>query len=219
MNFLSHYFVSSVKLNPVYNAGLILPDLLRNHIRQFHEPNVAFSTHVNQLLTACHQHQTDDKKFHGSIFFTQLLDHFLKMIKQHPTLKSLPRKWFVAHISLEMLLDRILIKHFPKLIEEFYADLNQLNSNLLLDFIALHGIENPQKIIDRWNQFKKAKYIGNYPCNQLFSYSIWRIMTNIGIQDVDRNDVNEWVELLQKLEESFFLDRYSLIFELKHFGK
>ena len=117
-----------------------------------------------------------------------------------------------------MLIDRLLLQHYPNLVHQFYKDLSALNAELYAEFMALHGIQINDKQLRRWEQFIASKYIVNYTCNQLFSFSIWRIMTNVGIPNVDRATVNELVELLQKLEESFFLDRYSLIFDLNQIG-
>ncbi len=219
MNFLSHYFKSAISQQPSFNAGLILPDLLRKDIRHFQKTNPNFSLEINQLIKGCHQHQSDDKHFHSSDFFNKWLKLFLHEINTHPQLVNLPRKWFVAHIALEMLIDRILLKHYPNLVHQFYEDLLLVQTESYVEFLAIHGITNNSRLLNRWSQFNASQYIKNYTCNQLFAYSIWRIMTNVGIQEVSKETITELVELLQKLEESFFLDRYSLIFDLKQIGQ
>ena len=219
MNFLSHYFVSSVPNDPIYNSGLILPDLLRKEIRVFNTPNNKYAEAINSLLKASHQHQNDDKHFHASYLFHQISNEVLNEIKKDADVKHLPRKWFVAHIASEMLLDRILMRHYPNLLKQFYSDLDQLDSNLYEAFILTHQTTVEPKVLNRFEQFKRSRYLVNYTCNQLFSFSIWRIMTNVGIPNVNRQDVHNLVELLQGMEESFFLDRYSLIFDLKQICK
>ena len=182
MNYLAHFFVDEKSNNPFYNTGLILPDLCRGYIKSFKliQPDVSNLT-LYSLHQGCMAHYYADKKFHASTFFENTLQLVLNLINKAPFSTQLKRKWFLAHVMTELLLDRILIKSNPTLVDRFYSNLQNCSLKDLRVFLMLYDIKELDNFIRHFNHFVGVAYIQFYPNNIKFVFSLNRIMMKAGV--------------------------------------
>lgn len=215
MNFLSHYFIHHQIDQPYFNLGLILPDLARGAIKKYHEIGEEFPASYHQLLAGCFTHLADDKKFHGSHFFEKGTTVCLDAIKLNSDLSQINRKWFLGHILFEMLMDRLLVKHYPGIGKQFYADLQKVNPEILGGFLQLQGVTETERMLRMFHYFRQSAYILNYTDNNLFGYSLSRVMMRAGLPEISFHERRDLLKLVSDLEENWFAEVYSCIFEMK----
>lgn len=131
MNFLAHYYAGT-RLQaaraplPAYTVGTALPDLLslaspRTRLRL---PLLGQSTATAAelaLTAGVLSHLTTDTAFHKSPAFAQAQVLASRLLKQTGFVGIRVRRFFVAHILVELALDAALLRSDPALGEEYYA--------------------------------------------------------------------------------------------------
>ena len=107
---------------------------------------------LKAILKGWMRHLAVDKHFHNSIFFTTH-SHQLSAILR-PILQNSPVKaYFLAHISLELLLDGLLLKNNKVSTEDFYQKLGACTLQKISTFLTLNNIKDTQPFILFLNGF------------------------------------------------------------------
>ena len=215
MNYFSHFFVDGKDNQHEYNTGLLLPDITRGKIKSFRHLQL-FTTSSNQnFFNGCAAHYHADKKFHASEFFSNILHQSSLIINNAKFNNDLNRKWFLAHILAELMLDRILVRMYPEMLHKFYNSLESINDSDLASYLTLYGMKDVQEFFEFFNHFRKVQYIYYYADNNKFVYSLNRIMIKAGITPI--SDFNQEVlcDAALLLEDKLKEDTTSLIINLK----
>lgn len=213
MNYLCHFFIdANPDESPEYHLGLVLPDLARGQIKGLNKADF----NKNNLLRGCKKHLIADKRFHHASFFELGSKQCIELIKKLPFTNTVERKWFIGHVLFEMLLDRLLVQHYPKVAPSFYDQLNQVDESILKNFLFEFGCIDPTRFMKGFNHFRLAAYIGNYPDNNLFAYSLSRVMKRVGLPELSFSDKVVLMEGIEEIENTMFVNRQELFLELKN---
>ncbi len=215
MNYFSHFFVDGIPNQHEYNTGLLLPDITRGKVRSFRHKLVFESTQSEQFFRGCAAHYHADKKFHASSFFNKILNDSSNIINTALFSNALSRKWFLAHILAELMLDRILVKNYPQELDRFYYSLEAVDDNNLADFLKQYGMSEIDSFFEFFNHFRKVQYIHYYTDNNKFVYSLNRIMIRAGVSAISDSDQLVLQEVILRLEEKLTTDTDGLIKQLK----
>ncbi|TAE86704.1 MAG: hypothetical protein EAY81_05220 [Bacteroidetes bacterium] len=215
MNYFSHFWVDGKNDHHFYNVGLILPDFARKQVKSFLKPPVFNQANHEQLHQGCLAHYHADKLFHQSVFFTTLLHQANVIINSAPFSAGVNRKWFLAHIFVELMLDRLLTKAYKPALDSFYHSLEQVSENELSDFLTLYGASDIDLFIRHYNHFRSARYIYFYPDNIKFVYSLNRIMIRAGAGELGENDQHVLLQAVLYFEEQLSLQLPELFNQLK----
>ena len=219
MNYLSHFYIDEQPQNSAaYHLGLILPDISRGLVKGLgrHTALGNESEFFINLNEGCCKHLAADKRFHASHFFEEGSAKCLDMVKQLPFQETIHRKWFIGHILFEMLLDRLLVQHLPIVAPRFYSYMNQIEETKLADFMNSHNCIDTVRFLRNFEHFRKVGYIANYPDNNLFAYSLSRVLMRAGLPALSFADKQILMEGVQELESGFFANRQALLYELKN---
>ncbi len=204
MNYFAHFFVDHKTQQHEYNTGLFLPDVARGFVSSFRAPlpeNTLSS--IQEFWTGCQAHYRADKIFHSSSLFKTLLDTTNQLVNSAAFSNELNRKWFLAHIMSELMLDRILIKADSRYLDMFYDSLLSIRDHELVDFLKIYHIQNEEVFLEHFNNFRKVKYIYYYTDNNKFVYSLNRIMIRAGVGAMSEQDQQVLLSLVDKLEQQF----------------
>jgi hypothetical protein len=213
MNFLAHYYTGQPVEDPYHALGLILPDLARQHHKglRFREAvpyQVPAGAAAPKALQSLHEgimiHHKADHQFHASPFFAESTSLLHTTLKKYPfriLVKHLP---FFAHISLELLIDRMLIKEYPPLLEDFYGHLAGAGYGPVASYFETRG--HAMHSSGFWNflqLFIKHKYLQHYPDNEHLAFALSRVY-----QRATGLDISEDSAILQ-----LFLDEAEALLE------
>lgn len=164
---------------------------------------------LKTLLKGWHLHMETDRLFHNSAFFQQ----HTEAIRQHlnPVLSRTPfRPFFIAHVSLELLLDHLLIREEQVDTTIFYKELEQCQPELLESFFQMAGIQSPESFYPFYRNFCEIKYVKDYAKLNTLAYAINQIGKRVW--KVPFND-QEQVALSQILEDYIHqIPDYQIIF-------
>jgi hypothetical protein len=215
LNYFSHFFVDGIPNQHEYNTGLLLPDITRGNIKSFRHELIFNSNKSVEFYKGCTTHYLADKKFHASPFFNDMLSQSSSLIKEANFSAGLNRKWFLAHILAELMIDRIIVKEHPKALEDFYYSLQAIDDVHLAEFLNLYGMTDLNAFFEFFNHFRKVQYIYYYADNNKFVYSLNRIMIKAGISAISDFDQQVLQDVMLHLEEKLTQDKASLINQLK----
>ncbi|MCC6720831.1 MAG: hypothetical protein IT243_01405 [Bacteroidia bacterium] len=199
MNLFAHYYFSSKNDSSWYNAGLLLPDLLRifTHKQQLQIiKNSSYESKIfNDLKDGVKRHLRDDSIFHNwEWFLTKNEELLLKLRKSKLDFK---RDWILSHIFIEMVIDSYLSENYFSKIDKMYEDL--LNCNLLNWKLIFENcnLKNFHYFESGYNNFQKIKYIYKYKDESAIIYSLNRIYESTGIGKFNQKQ-NDYLLILLK---------------------
>ncbi len=185
MNFLAHYYTGQPVDDPYRALGLILPDLARQHHKglRFRESVIFEASHpvssqpsLQALHSGVHSHHKADHLFHDSAFFKESTFLLYQALKQYPfkvLIKHLP---FFAHISLELLIDRLLIQDYPDMLGQFYNHLTQAEKEPLTMYFESFGHAVHTEGFWRFLQlFVSNRYLQHYSDNEHLAFALSRV--------------------------------------------
>jgi len=215
LNYLSHYYVSHIPGNVYYNLGLILPDLTRGFVKNFKQKDFFPSSAVfKNIYNGCMKHYEDDKKFHQLHFFENGSKECTKLINETFINHPLNRKWFLGHIIFELFIDRILVYHAPGIANKFYSDLEKINYKEVEQFLNLFNCSDTSRMLTIIHNFYRAAYIKNYIDNNLFVFSLNKIMIKAKAGELTQQQKQLLIEVSWQIDNLILKDKLSVFYLL-----
>lgn len=184
MNFFSHYYLDRQHAQPYYILGALLPELFpgfNQHLRKNmlqHQPETEEEQH---LLHGIHQHYTIDAIFHNSDFFKEQTSLIKNTILQNAQLVGLHyRTFFLAHITLELLIDRILIQIDLKEPKDFYQFLQEVNLKPIEQLFQKTNLQYHYPLFQNiYSRHISVQYLFYYNNNEKFIEALLRLYLKI----------------------------------------
>jgi len=180
MNYLTHYLVDHKKDKPLYNFGLALPDLVNVSQRGWKtsKENTFYtsSNHVKEIWEGYQQHLIADAAFHNIPLFTTHSKRIRMELEKAGLSAPGVRLFFAAHVLLEMLIDRHIVKTRKPMVDEFYNDINFVNEPVINSFFVESGTQMPPNFLEFFNRFRESKYLFEYEKDSGLFYSLNRLL-------------------------------------------
>ncbi|GEM_PF-1039774 len=221
LNYLSHYYCEYPEDRPYYVLGLILPDLLREleprKIRFLPEElQDSENDNFTQLNRGILRHLEVDGAFHTSEFFHRNVEQIKQWLLLH-TYVSIPSRIPVfAHVLLELMLDRVIIKRDPNSMECFYAALEQVEEAVVVSFFQQNGIvQRPQAVYQRVRYFCKDRFLYRYPGNDMMLYALNVLNQKVGQSVIAAEDELLLLETIERTELLLNGDALTIFDELR----
>lgn len=192
MNFLSHYYFDK-DTNPYQILGSVLPDLFKNatKVRLHPEKNPsAFMANpkVSKIFMGWNNHLAVDKYFHNSTFFFENTARIKIDIK--PMLEeSLFRPSFLAHITLELILDHLLLTQQIVHVDAFYTALQNVEEEVIEEFLTISGVIDSRDFMRFFTSFMKSRYLFKYEQTASISYALNQICMRVWPEQLDDNQL------------------------------
>ncbi len=135
MHFLSHYFTELPAPNPLFVSALIIPDLTKGFSKAYNSviknsaaPEDAHLRHVHNGILS---HYEADRKFHNSPLFMQHTTALTQSFIKEGLSRERLRLSVIAHVAIEMMIDRHIMLENEKVCVEFYSTLAQVDEGVL----------------------------------------------------------------------------------------
>lgn len=210
LNYFSHYYFDRHDTSEIHNFGLVLPDFVRNFMKGKKlkpGPAEAMRHEDLQLLhTGALRHFDRDARFHGSRYFQRVSHELGQVLKPAFAQAGIPRYWWGAHLMAEMMLDRVLIRQEPVLINDFYRDLELSNEAVIADYLHLAGLPDHADFFSRVERFRNLQYLKRYVEDGAMVFSLSRVYMYAGVSA-------EWTEAQSRLIIPVIPELESRIFE------
>jgi len=195
MNFLSHYYFDRTTNDANVVMGTVLPDLIKNAVKEANlypqKNEFLFKGNPDEenLLLGWKRHLAVDLFFHSSDFFLEKTTELKQLIK--PIVENTAvRPSFLAHISLELLLDHLLVEHNLIRVNHFYDKLNTVKKESLSDFLEHCNLKNPEVFFNFLERFISSKYLLSYQKLENISYALNRICMRLWPETLSERQLN-----------------------------
>lgn len=184
MNYISHYYTDNDPANPYFNFGLMLPDMLGTVHRGW-KPMTGKEYHFASdkalhIWQGFQRHLLADSIFHNTDFFYSQTRYIRNVLETGGLVQPGLRLFFVAHVLLEMMLDRLIIKTHPEIPNRFYNDLETVEDSALESFFSGMQSPLPERLFHMLSRFKEHKYLYSYVDNERLFFALNRIMERGG---------------------------------------
>ena len=182
MNILSHYFAAWKPENPYYNFGLVFPDLSGVVNRKWKPLNFKdFDEHwYNELVSGCKKHIKVDGIFHDLPAFKENVIFIRKKFEENELIRDNIRLFFVAHIFLELMLDRLILLNGTNIADKFYMDAEKIDKRKLRIFFEVNKIGDFEQFSTFFDRFIEHKYIYQYVDDERLIFALNRIIQRGG---------------------------------------
>lgn len=135
MHFLSHYYIDRHTGDPYKVVGALLPDISPGFTRTYNSvirKNEWTLLHESaRIHTGVLRHYDVDRQFHGSPAFLAAVAQALDVLIGGGLDRDRYRLSFIAHIAVELMLDRHLVGQDPGLVSEYYSLLESVENDKL----------------------------------------------------------------------------------------
>lgn len=203
MNYLSHYYFDRDEDNKYFNIGLILPDLARSHIAKLRinpYKNITFTTkEIASMNDGCNKHFASDRKFHNWMSFVELTNKATDMIRESGD-KDINRDYFITHIMVEILLDKILLDQNPTLADDFYAMIDSVEMDWILKFMRYAGLQDDELWKGQHKRFMKAAFLKSYTSVENVVAAVEGVCANLGMIELNDDQRNLLIEICEAIE-------------------
>lgn len=203
MNYLSHYYFDRDEDNKYFNLGLILPDLARAHIAKLRinpYKNITFTTkEIASMNDGCNKHFASDRKFHNWMIFVELTNKATDMIRESGD-KDINRDYFITHIMVEILLDKILLDKNPSLADDFYAMIDSVEMDWILKFMRYAGLQDDELWKGQHRRFMKAAFLKSYTSVENVIAAVEGVCANLGMIELNDDQRNLLIEICEAIE-------------------
>lgn len=203
MNILSHYYIDRQHPSVNYKLGVIFPDIFRGFNKELRQA-VFNSTPQNQFeqefIAGIHKHYHVDRVFHNLPFFMEYDALLKEAILSHTDLRQ--RVFFLSHIYLEMLIDRLLIAKNTELLASFYGDLRTVDlKGLDLYLGRMQKQDSANEFFGKFNLFKKARYLYRYSNHESFVLTALNIYERVCNVAFTHHHVQAMMEITARIEQ------------------
>lgn len=164
MHFLSHYYTEPEKNSPLFAAGLIIPDLTPGFSKIYNSVVSKMEEPLPPPLQDVHRgilrHYAGDKWFHASEAFHRSENRAMHFFIEAGLDRSRLRLSVIAHLAVEMLIDRQLVLEQPEICFEFYALVEKADEKQIENYF--NTLQQPlakQHFFHTFNFFKQKRFL------------------------------------------------------------
>ncbi len=205
MNLISHFYLDREHPESLYFVGIATPDLVsvfdrKTRLKAANLPIIMENESSREQMSFYNgilRHFEVDALFHSSEFFQTETQLLARQLKDTFGDKQVKRSFFVAHILLELILDRILILKDSELLYSFYKHF-QNKDILKLVYFTEWACKKPLPgyAAFLW-KFAEKKFLYNYTEWEFLVKVIENLLKKVGIQ---HNTYLHDVRFIQQLE-------------------
>jgi hypothetical protein len=147
----------------------------------------------------CNKHFASDRKFHNWMTFVELTNKATDMIRESGD-KDINRDYFITHIMVEILLDKILLDKNPSLADDFYAMIDSVEMDWILKFMRYAGLQDDELWKGQHRRFMKAGFLKSYTSIENVIEAVEGVCANLGMIELNDDQRNLLIEICEAIE-------------------
>jgi len=210
MNLVAHFYLDRDLVNSYFTVGAATPDLLSiynsslrikaRHLRLLSEEDLGKIT--PPFLDGLNRHFFADGIFHTSPTFHASTKRISTMLEEYFPDLEVKRKFFVGHILLELLLDKVLINLNPGILESYYGHFEALQPfrdiQRSIEIAVGHPVPNYETYLTK---FLRKKWLYAYADAEHIAWILKRILRRVRIRNTHYLTSPNFFKLMQDFEE------------------
>lgn len=154
----------------------LLPETITNAF-----PHAPARQQVQAILAGIEQHHRDDDWFHRTAAFQEVQAQLTLDFRQAFGAQDGFRGGFLAHLSLELLLDASLMERYPGKIDQYYESLKLVDAEVVELAVNLAS-KHPTTVFDWFiPAFLEERFLPDYLDDTLLSWRLRQVWKRIGL--------------------------------------
>jgi hypothetical protein len=217
MNLLSHYYVDHQDERSYFALGLVLPDLFKI----FHSdwklmsdglPHIGGHHEFDAINQGVQRHFEIDAIFHTSDFFNDHYKHLNERLGRG-NLEAVDKYvFFLSHVFVELMLDRMLIKHYPDIGHQFYSHLEKVEKEVIELYLKdLKFVQDKREFFAFFERFRTSRYLLDYVDNDSMIYALGRVFSRVSHASFTKADTQLLEDCIHELEDRYE-DTFHVVF-------
>jgi acyl carrier protein phosphodiesterase len=199
MNLIGHLACAKLR-DPAFQLGSMLPDLLgmytrrprathlvkfwqekteRNEEQEGQAPELQPPPHTAAIIEGIQFHLHVDARFHSAPLFRHHAKDLRKAL-QRASHEDGMKRFFAAHILLELYYDQFLLQAFPELADQFDALLAEGAGGMLWSFAAPHPDVDGDGLNAFTERMLESRFLQGYLSDEGICYRVNRILQRLG---------------------------------------
>jgi hypothetical protein len=131
--------------------------------------------------------------------FVELTNKATDMIRESGD-KDINRDYFITHIMVEILLDKILLDKNPSLADDFYAMIDSVEMDWILKFMRYAGLQDDELWKGQHRRFMKAGFLKSYTSIENVIAAVEGVCANLGMIELNDDQRNLLIEICEAIE-------------------
>ena len=208
MNFIAHFFLDKEHPQGLFAIGVATPDLLSIYnaelrIKKAHLKGLdssGFSDDELFFLEGIRRHFYADGVFHSSAFFFEETGYISDLLIEFFPKTEIPRKFFIAHVLLELLMDKVIIQDNPGILElyyDHYQSTNGIRVKNITEKISGRKLPHYERFMEK---FTRQQYLQEYRRWDHIAFVLRRVLQRVNIHEHDFTFTAPFVQLMQTYE-------------------
>lgn len=215
MNFIGHYYMDKDIQNPYFTFGALLPDIAKGFAKTYNQmhkfPLPTKPTHLS-IQNGIYRHMKTDTVFHNLESFHQACDELEIILKSNPALQ-LPKTFFIAHILVELLIDKHIAINDIEVVRNFYLEMKEIDNTELISYCdSIHFFDFKSKILPRFDMFIQNEYALKLLHNENVLIALEKICFDKLDIKTSEQDKEVLIKLISDADEAM-KDRHQLILD------
>jgi hypothetical protein len=163
------------------------------------------------------RHLEVDHAFHASEFFHDRMERIKQLLMRHKY-ETIPSRIPVfAHVLLELMLDRVIIRREPAAMPAFYAALEKVDRNVVTAYFAHNGLVlRPETVFPRVQLFIQDRFLYRYPDNAMMLYALNVLNQKVGQPVIAKEDEVRLLETINDTDALLDQDELAIFDELRY---
>jgi hypothetical protein len=131
--------------------------------------------------------------------FVELTNKATDMIRESGD-KDINRDYFITHIMVEILLDKILLDKNPSLADDFYDMIDSVEMDWILKFMRYAGLQDDELWKGQHRRFMKASFLKSYTSIENVIAAVEGVCANLGMIELNDEQRNLLIEICETIE-------------------
>lgn len=203
MNFVSHYYCVKER-HPHYTLGVLFPDIFKRFSFYHNQFFTKFDTRLlteNELYIwrGIEQHYRDDSYFHSFPDFKHFMFRIEVEMAKSERLSLLKRKFLVSHVLYELILDNLILEHYPTIVTEIYEDLDSCPKEMIRLFLEkiMQKNEAIDVFLESYDRFILRRFLNFYSEERNLVKALHRVTGSISQWNYDEYTEKDFIAVIQ----------------------
>ena len=205
MHFLSHYYVELPQNTPLFVAGLGIPDLVTGFSRTYNSviknSVLTIDEELEQIQKGILSHYAADKRFHNSQLFMQQVTLVTQSLVNEGLDRKKLRLSVLAHIAIEMMIDRQILLQHEKVCIDFYNSIERADEKVLNTYLSLFLTEKEVTIfLSKFQFFKQRRFLFLFKELEHIVFGLNRVYSNVTQTEMTNEDKAGFLSVLNNID-------------------
>lgn len=210
MNYLGHYYCT-IGYSETSRVCSLIPDIfpkfsyLHNQYFKSYDRS-GLNDFEQKFMQGVDLHYADDLTFHNSKIFIESTQAIEQAIYRVKILETIKRKYLLAHILFELLLDHWIICHEPNINSSIYSEVENWKSDSLAQFLnkILGKTDKIQLLLESLEHFKSRRFLNFYAEETNLIKALHKVTGKISAWDYNEHTENAFKEVIKTVKEQLF---------------